>query len=97
MPRGRKSKVGETRVSRNGYHYTRTESGWELTHRLVIEQRLGRDLRDDERVRFLDGDRSNIDPSNLECYTVGEKTKERKRAQIESRIEDLKAQLEELA
>ena len=72
MPRGRKANIGDTRVAPNGYHYTRTEHGWESTHRLVCAERMGRPVGSDERVRFLDGDRANLDPENLEVFTVKE-------------------------
>jgi len=95
--RGKKSEVGDTRVSPNGYHYTRTATGWELTHRLVVQRKLGRDLQYDERVRFLDGDRSNYsDPDNLEVFTVAKGSNNKRRARIEARIEELQAQLEDL-
>lgn len=94
--RGKKSKVGDTRVSANGYHYTRTKVGWQLTHRLVARDKLGRDLTPEERVRFLDGDRSNYNPDNLEVYEIKESSKEKRRARIEARIEELQAQLGEL-
>lgn len=96
MPRGKKSKVGDTRVAPNGYHYTRTTTGWELTHRLVAEKELGRALTPEERVRFIDGDRSNRDPDNLEVYEIKQASKEKKKARIEARIEELQAQLQEL-
>lgn len=95
--RGKKSNVGDTRVAQNGYHYTRTANGWELTHRLVVQRELGRDLQYDERIRFLDGDRSNYeDPDNLEVFTVAKGSSNKRRARIEARIEELTAQLEEL-
>lgn len=71
--RGKPSKPGDTRVSLNGYHYTRTETRWELTHRLIAEKKLGRKLTEIERVRFVDNDRSNLDPSNIEVYTKRQK------------------------
>jgi len=66
--RGRRSQVGDTRVSLNGYHYTRTEDKWELTHRLIAEEKLGRPLAEDERIRFADNDRTNLDPDNIVVY-----------------------------
>lgn len=96
MARGKKSKVGDTRWSANGYHYTRTEVGWELTHRLIAEDKLGRVLTPEERARFLDGDRTNLDPDNIDVYEIRQASKEKKRARLEARIEELQAQLEEL-
>lgn len=94
--RGRKSKVGDTRVSANGYHYTRTKAGWELTHRLRAAELLGRELGPDDRVSFKDGDRTNLDPSNLVVTEVGKTSLEKKRARLEARIEELQAQLHEI-
>lgn len=68
--RGKRSKIGDTRWSKNGYHYTRTENKWELTHRLLAIVKMGRELRDDERVKFADGDRTNLDSDNIVVYTV---------------------------
>lgn len=97
MVRGRKAKVGDTRVAPNGYHYTRTPNGWELTHRIVAEQKLGRPLRDDERVRFVDGDRSNYeDPDNLDIYEVRKGSAAKRRARLEARKEAIEAELAEL-
>lgn len=97
MTRGRKSKPGDTRIAANGYHYTRTTSGWELTHRLVAERRIGRPLEYNERVRFIDGDRSNFgNPDNLAVYRVREASAAKRKARIEARIEELQAQLSEL-
>lgn len=96
MVRGRKSKVGDTRVSKNGYHYTRTKNGWELTHRLVAAKQLGRDLTPEERIRFTDGDRTNLDPDNIEVYEVRKQSIEKRKARIQSRIDELQAELNEL-
>jgi HNH endonuclease len=96
VTRGKKSRVGSTRVAPNGYHYTRIQDGWVLTHRLNIERHMGRKLNYDERVKFKDGDRNNTDVSNLEVFTVKKGSNEKKRARLEARIEDLQAQLAEL-
>lgn len=52
MARGQLSEVGATRVAKNGYHYTKTEDGWRLTHHLTAEKMLGRPLNENESVRF---------------------------------------------
>jgi hypothetical protein len=94
--RGQKAKVGDTRVSPNGYHYTRTKDGWELTGRLVGAKKLGRALLPTERVRYEDGNRLNNDPDNVIVYTVRESSNAKKRARLEAKIEELQAQLDEL-
>ena len=95
--RGRKSEIGQTRTAPNGYHYTRTARGWKLTHRLVAERSLGRALSQNERVRFRDGDRTNLHDENLEVYKVGSSSIAKRRAHLENKIEELQAQLKELA
>lgn len=96
MARGQKSQIGEKRVSPNGYEYTCTQKGWKLTHRLLVEKDLGRELRPDERVRFRDGDRSNLGIGNLEVYKVKAKTKADQIARLEAKKDEIEAQLEEL-
>jgi hypothetical protein len=95
MSRGKPSKVGDTKVSPNGYHYTRIETGWELTGRVIGAQMLGRALKSTERVRFIDGNQLNLDPTNIEVREV-KTTTGAKKARLEARIEELQAQLEEL-
>ena len=96
--KGQKAEVGDTRWSPNGYHYTKTaDRGWILTHRLVKEEQLGRQLEADERVRFADGDRSNYkDPDNIIVYKVKQGSNARRIAQIEAKIEQLQLELESL-
>ncbi len=88
--------MGDTRTSRNGYQYTRTETGWKLSHRLVVERELGIEIGPNERVRFVDGDRTNLSPENLDVYKVKEKTNSRKVAELEAKKDDLEAEIEEL-
>lgn len=93
MARGTKATIGEVIVSQNGYQYTRTESGWILTHRLVAKQKLGRSLRDDERVTFADGDRSNLDPSNILVSTKRPSSIRKQIARHKAKIKELQAQV----
>lgn len=95
MTRGKPSEVGATKVSGNGYHYTRTPNGWELTGRYIGAQKLGRALRSNERIKFLDGNQLNLDPDNIEVREV-KTTSGTKKAQLEARIEELQAKLAEL-
>jgi hypothetical protein len=94
--RGQNATVGDTRVSANGYHYTRTEEGWRLTHQLVAEKKLGRPLAADERVRFKDKKRDNLKPENIEVVIKGTTSLRRRKAVIENRIEELQAELAEI-
>ena len=63
---------------------------------MLIEKDMGRDLRNNERIKFLDGDRKNLDLSNLVVYQVRQKTRQRRMSRLESRIEELQVELEEL-
>lgn len=86
------AKVGETRVYTNGYHYTRTPTGWRLTHHLIAEQKLGRPLVAGERAYFTDGDRKNLNPDNIEVVaSVG--SKERRINHIVEQIAQLEEEL----
>lgn len=96
MARGRKAQVGDTRTAPNGYHYTRTKDGWESTHRLVLQRRLGREISSNERVRFLDGDRANLDPENLEVYTTKEASTQTRIARLEVKKDEILYELEQL-
>ena len=93
MARGTKATVGATIVSQNGYHYTRCDTGWVPTHRLVAEQKLGRPLAENERVTFKDGDRTNLDPGNIVVSTKRTASIRRQIARTKARIKDLQAQV----
>ena len=86
--RGETSAIGDTRVTQNGYKQTRTEDGWRYDHHLVAEAMLGRKLLQGERVRFMDGVRSNLDPLNLEVFM--------KRTSKQAKINALKVKIAEL-
>lgn len=97
MARGKKASPGDTRVAPNGYHYTRTEKEWRLTHHIVAEMYvIGRPLLPDERVSFKDGDRTNMSIANLIVSKVASKSKAARKAAIETKIEDLQRQLAEI-
>jgi hypothetical protein len=91
MPRGQRANVGDTMVNANGYHNTRTETGWRFTHHLVAEEKLGRPLNG-EQVRFKDGDKENISPDNIEVVPLGKASARKRLARIEAQIEELQAQ-----
>ena len=100
--RGVASDVDTERVSPNGYRYRKLESGkWELVHRLVAEETLGRPLHENEYATFADGDKTNLAPDNIIVRLRGRTSLRRRLAQVEARItelegirDDLKARLE---
>jgi hypothetical protein len=97
MARGKSSRPGETRVSPNGYQYTRTDGrGWQLTHRIVAEKKLGRPLHANERVRFQDGDRTNLSQENIIVYEKRVTSNGTRRARLEAKIAELQAELDGL-
>lgn len=96
MARGKNAKVGDKRWSPNGYHYTRCEEGWRLTHHLIAEKNLGRRLQSGERVKFVDGNKKNFAPDNIAVTKMGQGSLNRRKAQLEARIEELQAELHDV-
>jgi len=93
VPRGQPAKQGDTTVARNGYHYTRTETKWRLTHHLIAEKALGRPLTKEDRAVFRDGDRTNLDPSNIAVVKKSNgKSVQARIAILDSKIADLTAE-----
>lgn len=94
--RGSKSADGDERVARNGYWYVKTEDGWKLKHRWLVEQHLGRELTSEERVVFKDNDRTNFDINNLEIQVKASISKKARKARLEARKEEIEAELAKL-
>lgn len=95
MGRGQTANVGDTRVAQNGYHYTKTESGWRLTHHLTAEKKIGRPLREDEIVKFADK-KFRRDPYNEQGVVIIRKkttSLRRRKAALEEKIRELQAEL----
>lgn len=93
MPRGQAAKDGDTYVAQNGYHYTKRDGKFQLTHKLVIEEKLGRKLLESERVRFIDNDRTNLSPDNLRVVTKGNTSLQTQLARLVTRRDELNAQI----
>lgn len=96
MSRGQKTEIGATRVAANGYHYTKTVGGWRLTHHIIAEEKYGTPVTSQHLVRFVDGKRTNLKPSNIEVVPRGRSSLRRRRAILEARIEDLQEELAEV-
>lgn len=98
MPRGGPAVDGATRVSPNGYHYTKEDGKWRLTHHLIAETKiLGRALQPWERVIFADRDRTNRHPNNLRIMDKSGTTPEKKIAMLDQQIAALERLKVEIA
>lgn len=97
MARGQRSEVGDTTVSANGYNYTRTESGWRLTHHLIAEAALGRPIDTAiETIRFKDGDKTNLDPENILVTPKKTESASKRLAKLISQRAEIDAEIKEL-
>lgn len=95
MARGSVAQDGATMTSKNGYHYTKQNGKWRLTHHIVAEEKLGRSLHADERVSFLNGNKRDLHPDNLLVTVKGKASVRQRIARLESRISELQAELDE--
>jgi hypothetical protein len=92
--RGQAAPIGSTTIAANGYHYTKVEGRWRLTHHIVAEKEiLKRPLTDTERVMFVTSDKLNLKPENIKVVQKGKQSLRRRKAQLEARIEELQAEL----
>lgn len=101
-------KVGDVVVSANGYSYTYIpdRSGKPvriLTHWLIAEKKYGRPKKDGEKVVFIDKDRKNLNPSNIEYTTKpgggtnsSKKSLTRRKIILEDRLREIRAELHEI-
>lgn len=96
MTRGKPAPDGATYVSQNGYHYTKDNGKFKATHVLIMEKHLGRELEPIERVRFKNGDKTDLRVENLRVDIKGKASLETQRARLCARIEELQAQLDEV-
>lgn len=76
------------RQNKNGYWYTKCNGMWVITGRLVLADKLGRELLPTERVKYKDGNRDNNHPDNLE---INEHKAWSSMPLLETRIKRLKA------
>lgn len=73
--KSRSSKIGETRITEDGYVVEKTHNGWLLQHRIIMQAILGRKLSTSELVHHIDGNKSNNSKENLRIESWGEHTK----------------------
>lgn len=89
MARGSKVDVGTENINADGYTYVKLANGtWELKHRILAVEKLGRKLTAGERVYFLDGDRNNLVVENIGIARKGSSS-------IAKRIEILRARIQD--
>jgi hypothetical protein len=65
---------GGITLTKNGYRGVWNGKSYDLEHRLVMEEILGRPLLDEEVVHHKDEDKLNNHPDNLEVMTRSEHT-----------------------
>jgi len=90
--------IGTTRISQNGYHYTKVAEGnWRLTHHIIAEEKYKRKIRQGERVCFKDKDRTNLNPENIEIITSkNKKSNAALLARLYARRDELNARIDYL-
>lgn len=62
-----------SRRDHGGYIQVKTENGWELEHRVVMAQTLGRPLELHERIHHKNGNKAHNEQSNLELWKLTKK------------------------
>jgi hypothetical protein len=93
MGRGKTAEVGDTRVSQNGYHYTKVPGDWRLTHHLTAEKHLGRALSDNEIVKIKNKREPYKFNDNIEIIVKRTSSLRKRKAVLESKIQDLQGEL----
>lgn len=72
----RRLPLGTRTEHADGYWLIRTEKGWELEHRVILSQKLGRPLEEHEIVHHKDENKKNNDPENLILTTHEDHSRE---------------------
>lgn len=104
MARGKTAEIGTTRVAANKYHYTKVDGrGWVLTHWLIMEKKLGRQITEDESVRFKDpkvkrtlAETGSCRVEDLVLIKKRTSSLRARKARLEARIQEMQAELESI-
>lgn len=83
------------RIAPNGYGYVKDGNKQRLLHHVIAEEALGRKLEKGERVSFIDKDRTNLDPSNIQVAKVS-KSKANRIEVLKEKIKMYQTELDEL-
>lgn len=81
--RSEKLQIGDKRLTNTGYVEIRVDKsdrcpkGYQLEHRFVMEQHLGRELFPGENVHHINGDRSDNRLDNLELWSTAQPSGQR--------------------
>jgi hypothetical protein len=89
--------LGTVVMRRDGITQVKTREGWIAEHRLVMQQRMDRELNEGEKVFHLDntlkGEKGFNDPSNLtviKCRTTKWEKLQRSRVVFEPKKDQIK-------
>ena len=63
------------KILNSGHRQIYVDGGYKYEHRVMMERKLGRKLREDEEVHHKNGKFGDNRPENLEVMTTGEHNK----------------------
>ena len=68
---------GTTRINEHGYVEIKQDGRWQLEHRLIMEDHIGRPLIGNENVHHINGDRADNRLENLELWSTSQPSGQR--------------------
>jgi hypothetical protein len=93
---GKSKPEGSTYTADNGYHYTKKDGKFRLTHHIIMEEKLSREILPGERVEFIDRDRTNLHPDNIRIVNKNATSLKTQLARLYARRDEILAQIEDL-